>query len=150
MLAVGLCAVGIFIVNGVVLVEISMVLVCASHIGPDSFWELNFVDLIRVTGSIGRQPLSVSACRSLCWGVKQRVCYDVSLFTHVQVWTRLCATQLMSCDVFMPDEPFGLRKTSGGLRTGSNPSRAALFAPRMPRPSWTICERTSLISRTGG
>ena len=43
MLAVGLCAVGIFILNvdGVVLVEISMVLVCASHIGFDSFWELN-------------------------------------------------------------------------------------------------------------
>ena len=44
MLAVGLCAVGIFIflnVVGVVLVEISMVLVCASHIGLDSFWELN-------------------------------------------------------------------------------------------------------------
>ena len=44
MLAVGLCAVRIFIflnVVGVVLVEISMVLVCASHIGLDSFWELN-------------------------------------------------------------------------------------------------------------
>ena len=73
----------------------------------------------------------------------------VELFTHVQAWTRLCAAQLMSCVVIMPDEPSGHRITSGGLRTGSNPSRAALSAPRTPLPSWTTCERTSLISRTG-
>ena len=50
--------------------------------------------------------------------------------------------------MIMPDEPFGHRITSGGLRTGSNPTRAALSAPRTPLPSWTTCERTSLISRT--
>ena len=52
-----------------------------SHIGLDCFWEQDFVDLIRVTGSIGKQPLSVSACRSFCWGVKQRESYDVGPFT---------------------------------------------------------------------
>ena len=55
------------------------------------------------------------------------MCYDVRLFTHVQVWTRLCATHLMSCDVTMLDEPSGLRKTLGGLRTGSNPSRVSII-----------------------
>ena len=54
------------------------------------------------------RTFATCACRGIVRCLKSS-CLNVGvvLVEISMVWTRLCAAQLMSCDVIMPDEPSG-------------------------------------------